>query len=299
MFAGNYAPRGWAFCNGQELRIDAFADLHAAIGTTWGGDGATTFNLPDLRGRVPVHAGRGFAYGQSGGSELAGLAAENLPGHQHTAGAAGSGAMAVSTGSAVGVAVDARPIAGTLAEGYAYSAGADNLHDNVQPFLSLHFIIALGGDVEPVSMTGSITGEVRMFAGRGVPKGWRRCDGQVLAIEENPALFAVIGTTYGGDGISGFALPDMRERVALHAGQGEGLSLRRLGERGGAAGVELTESQLPYHSHQLVQSAGSAAVVIGQTGGGNGNLGGSEPHNNMQPYLVVNYLIATKGSEAV
>lgn len=297
MFAGNYAPRGWAFCDGQELRSDAFPDLYAAIGTTWGGDGASTFALPDLRGRVPVHVGRGFAYGQRGGSELAGLAAEHVPGHQHTAASAG-GAMAVSTGSAVGVAVDARPIVGTLAEGYASSAGADNMHDNVQPFLSLHFIIALGGDIEPVSMTGSITGEVRMFAGRGVPKGWRRCDGQVLEIAENPSLFSVIGTTYGGDGISGFALPDLRERVALHAGQGDGLSLRRLGESGGSAGVELTESQLPYHSHQLVQSAGSTAVVVGQAGG-NGNLGGSEPHNNLQPYLVVNYLIATKGSEAV
>lgn len=297
MFAGNYAPRGWAFCNGQELRTDAFPDLHAAIGTTWGGDGSATFALPDLRGRVPVHAGREFAFGQLGGSELTGLAAEHLPGHQHTAGSAG-GAMAVSTGSAVGVAVDARPVVGTLAEGYAFSAGADNMHDNVQPFLSLHFIIALGGDIEPVSMTGSITGEVRMFAGRGVPKGWRRCDGQVLEISENQSLFSVIGTTYGGDGISGFALPDLRERVALHAGQGDGLSLRRLGESGGSAGVELTESQLPYHSHQLVQSAGSRAVVVGQTGG-NGNLGGSEPHNNLQPYLVVNYLIATKGSEAV
>lgn len=297
MFAGNFAPAGWAFCDGQVLQIDAFPDLYAAIGSTWGGDGKKTFALPDLRGRVPVHAGRGFTYGQAGGSELAGLAAEHLPGHQHSARSA-SGAVAVSTGSAVGIAVDARPITGTLAEGYAYAAGADNLHDNVQPFLSLHFIIALGGDIEPVSMTGPIIGEVRIFAGRGVPKGWRRCDGQVLEIAENPELFSVIGTTYGGDGISGFALPDMRERVALHAGQGEGLSLRRLGETGGAAAVELTESQLPYHSHQLVESASSAAVIVKQSGG-SGTVGGSEPHNNMQPYLVLNYLIATKGSDAV
>lgn len=163
-------------------------------------------------------------------------------------------------------------------------------------------------------------GEIRMFAGNFEPAGWAICDGRLLPISENEALFTLIGTTYGGDGQSTFALPDFRSRVPIHMGNGH-----QLGELGGTESVTLTANQLPSHTHAVSASAAAPApstVAIDITGptpyvpgsplakprlyAAAGNpapmaaglirpAGGSQPHNNMAPYLGINFIIALFG----
>ncbi|MCF6376701.1 tail fiber protein [Nocardioides KLBMP 9356] len=155
-------------------------------------------------------------------------------------------------------------------------------------------------------------GEIRMFAGNFAPAGWMFCEGQLLPISEYETLFNLIGTTYGGDGESTFALPDLRGRVPIHQGNGFILA-----ETGGVEEVTVTPQQIPAHSHALVASTavGSAASPAGNVlaASGSGNVyrpapasaamstqsvwptGGSQPHTNMQPYLCVNHIISLFG----
>lgn len=161
-------------------------------------------------------------------------------------------------------------------------------------------------------MAQPYVGEIRMFAGNFAPAGWMFCEGQLLPISENETLFQLIGTTYGGDGQSTFALPDLRGRVPIHFGNGFVLA-----ETGGVEQVTLTVQQIPAHTHALLASTGpgnsnspagnvtgeSAAVKIyvADVAGGNMNpaaapgTGGSQPHNNFQPYLCVDFIISLFG----
>jgi microcystin-dependent protein len=159
--------------------------------------------------------------------------------------------------------------------------------------------------------------EMRIFPFNFPPKGWAFCDGQILPISQNTALFSLLGTTYGGDGKSNFALPNMQGNAPMHPGQGPGLSLHDLGETGGSETVTLLESEIPAHSHTARASVqdSTTRIVAGQlpaTGVGvslygpapaNAQLspnaltpaGGDQPHNNMQPYLTLNFCIALQG----
>lgn len=160
-------------------------------------------------------------------------------------------------------------------------------------------------------------GEVQWFAGNFAPRGWALCDGQLLSVASNSALFSILGTTYGGDGRTTFALPDVRGRVIIHQGQGPGLSNRYLGSKAGSESETLTANQMPAHSHTL-QASGGAATAITPTGNvlaspgrtrlydsGTANVnmdaaaitatGGSQAHNNMQPYTTLNCIIALQG----
>jgi microcystin-dependent protein len=162
-------------------------------------------------------------------------------------------------------------------------------------------------------------GEITTFAGNFAPVGWALCQGQLLPIAQNEALFSLIGTTYGGDGVSNFALPNLASRIPLHQGTGSGLSPRVIGELGGSETVTLTTGQLAIHNHIAVCSnttANNSASPVnnfwstdpgGNTGAYSttsgttmaataiGNTGGGQPHNNVQPYLVINYIIALEG----
>ena len=166
-------------------------------------------------------------------------------------------------------------------------------------------------------MSNPYLGEIRTFAGNFAPQGWALCQGQLLPIAENTALFQLIGTTYGGDGVNTFALPDLRGRLPLHQGTGPGLSPRSIGQMGGAEQVTLGEAQLPAHSHTVLasNSAGKAAPgpgamlsagVIQVFGNGAPNTpmspqavttsaGGGQPHPNMPPFLGLNYIVALFG----
>jgi len=161
-------------------------------------------------------------------------------------------------------------------------------------------------------MAQPYVGEIRMFAGNFAPAGWMFCEGQLLPISENETLFQLIGTTYGGDGESTFALPDLRGRIPIHQGNGFILA-----ETGGAEEITLTVSQIPAHSHaflgstnvsqdttpqgKVVGQSGSALLYIQDTTDSNmsaqavGSVGGSQPHTNFQPYLCVDFIISLFG----
>lgn len=170
-----------------------------------------------------------------------------------------------------------------------------------------------------------LIGMIVMFGGNFAPRQWAFCDGNLLAVAQNTALFSILGTTYGGDGRTTFGLPDLRSRGAMHAGTGPGLSPKRLGEKGGVENNVLTEAQLPSHNHAatstLTDGASSedatsvspaGAKVLGNTsdniystqsptapmGSASTTLnpaGGGQAVNNMQPFQAVNFIIALQG----
>ncbi|MCB9537585.1 MAG: phage tail protein [Myxococcales bacterium] len=179
-------------------------------------------------------------------------------------------------------------------------------------------------------MEGTI-GEIRLFAGNFAPRAWAFCNGQLLPIAQNQALFSILGTTYGGDGQTTFALPDLRGRAPIHAGQGPGLTDRRLGVRGGSESLTLTPQQLPSHTHAASatvtppalgvegDSASPAGAVPAKSGqgepdyhagaaGGDAvtmapfeapvtvqNTGGNQPFDKMPPFIAMNYIICLQG----
>lgn len=168
-------------------------------------------------------------------------------------------------------------------------------------------------------MSEPFVGEIRMFAGTFAPVGWALCDGQLLSISQNDALFALLGTIYGGDGRTTFALPDLRGRIPIHQGAGPGLSPRPVGSRGGSENETLTIDQLPSHSHAFQASTAAAnsgypagqlvadtspASVYNNAGADTGismpdnaveNIGGNQSHTNIMPFQCVNYIIALFG----
>jgi microcystin-dependent protein len=144
--------------------------------------------------------------------------------------------------------------------------------------------------------------EIRLFAGNFAPRGWAFCNGQLLSISQNTALFSLLGTTYGGDGRSTFALPDLRDQVPVGAGQGPGLSERVLGEVGGAATVTLLPAELPSHgvpASSARATTNRAADAVPAAGGryaaGPPVAVTATPHNNRPPYLGLQYIIALQG----
>lgn len=162
-------------------------------------------------------------------------------------------------------------------------------------------------------------GEIRMFAGNYAPRGWASCDGQILPVAQNAELFSLIGTTYGGDGITTFRLPDLRGRVPVHQGLGTGLTRKLMGQMGGAEYVRLAVDQLPVHDHvtQATNNEATSTTLNGkvlartqpdsifygpETTGADAllsglvqNAGGNQSHNNMMPTGVVTYIIAMTG----
>ncbi len=166
-------------------------------------------------------------------------------------------------------------------------------------------------------MADPFVAEIRIVGFNFAPKGWARCDGQLLPISQNTALFSLLGTTYGGDGKSTFALPNLQGRAPMHPGQGPGLSLHDLGEAAGSETVSLLQSEIPAHSHQLravndvgdvntpagnsmarstgaaVYAAAGTSVAMSPTS--LAPAGGDNPHNNLQPNLVLLFVIALQG----
>ncbi len=167
-------------------------------------------------------------------------------------------------------------------------------------------------------MSEPFIAEIRIFAGNFAPRSWAFCNGQLLPIAQNTALFSLIGTTYGGDGRTTTALPNLKGKAPMHPGRGPGLTARRLGQTGGVETVTLTEAQMPAHTHTMGaapapanQDDASSASILSRTVGANifaaasslesmasqtlPAAGGSQAHNNMQPYLAMNFIIALQG----
>lgn len=167
-------------------------------------------------------------------------------------------------------------------------------------------------------MSEPFLGEIRMAGFNFAPQGWAFCNGQILSISQNTALFSLLGTTYGGNGQTTFALPNLQSRVPMHFGQGPGLSPRTQGESAGSENITLLSTQMPAHNHIIngvseqgdISNPQNAVLAISDNGGNqystnNPNTtmkpqavsvaGGNQPHDNMQPYLVVNFIIALEG----
>ena len=167
-------------------------------------------------------------------------------------------------------------------------------------------------------MSEPFVGEIRMFAGNYAPRGWALCDGQLLAVSQNDALFSLLGTIYGGDGRTTFGLPDLRGRIPIHAGTGPGLSPRNLGVKSGTEQNTLNVNQIPSHNHGLnattnlagdtspvgnLPGVGAATNLYSDTGTPvamdskmvQNSAGGSSSHNNLMPFLCINFIIALFG----
>lgn len=230
-FAGDFAPSGWMEAHGQTLLINEYPALFTLIGARFGGDGITTFALPDLRGRVSVGAVTSADLGSMTGSDFTTLSAAQLPAHAHT--------------------LDGGGLSG--------ATGAGMPMDNRQPSLALNYLIAMNGAF-PLPGTGSgfdsdvpTIGQITEFAGDFAPAGWAFAHGQLLQISEYETLFQLIGTTFGGDGETTFALPDLRGRTLIGSGRSlvSGLEFQ-VGEYVGAGEVFITTANLPPHVHTAV-----------------------------------------------
>ena len=166
-------------------------------------------------------------------------------------------------------------------------------------------------------MSEPFIAEIKIFAGNFAPRGWAFCNGQLLPVAQNTALFSLIGTTYGGDGRTTTALPNLQGRAPMHPGRGPGLTTRRLGQNGGVETVTLTEAEAPDHTHTMsanpnpAEQPGPVGNALARSVGGSiygdaNNLvslnaatvpgaGGNQAHNNVQPYLTLNFIIALQG----
>ena len=238
----SYLRDGWTTASGQVLPINTNQALFSLLGTTYGGDGRTTFALPDLCGRAPVGVGstQTVDLGDTVGTEQASLSVNQTPAHLHT--------------------IDSISIATGITGGNAQI-------NNEQPVIGLHYIIATSG-IYP-SRDGSGTedepmfGQISLFAGNFAPDGWEFCNGQLKPIAQNNALFSILGTYYGGDGRTNFALPNLDNTLAVGTGTGPGLSSWSIGETFGTAGITLNYSQLPAHTHDATVPEPTCLALIG------------------------------------
>ncbi len=321
-FGGNFAPSGFAKCDGQLLPIAQNTALFSVLGTTYGPDGETTFGLPDMRGRMPMHSGTGpgltpRSLGAEGGAEAVTLAPNHLPPHTH----------ALKASSALGESTDPQgnvlhtgqhPFlhrmyrgGGTLINMHADSIAptGGEAHNNLPPFLNINCLISLFGTF----VGGSpFIGEIRWVGFNSAPSGWAKCDGQLLAIDQNQSLFEILGNTYGGDGETFFALPDMRGRMPMH-------DTNTLGQKAGLESASISQS--PSHTHQLRGTMASGddrdptnrllatgthpyAQRIYQSSSPDLIMdtkaimatGGGQAHFNMSPFLALNCIIAISGT---
>jgi microcystin-dependent protein len=336
MVAFNYAPAGWAVCDGSTRTRADYPELFDLLGSTYGGDGTTTFGLPDLQARIPIGDGQGDGLtgrrlGESGGQEAVAVATTEIPGHGHEFLASPDDGKTHDPGGALIAkqgGIDLYLIATEpnqqLHPAAVSVAGGSQPHDNIQKFLVLGFVISLKGDSPrgPAAATepDPFLGEVRLM-GRDKPpnESWAACDGLLLAVSQNTALFSLLSSVFGGNGTTTFGLPDLREAVAMDAGPGRGLSDRYLGETGGEPDVTLTQRQMPEHTHALLATSNPGEVktpapntALARSSAGNAyqtnagrlvqmdpaaitSAGGSQAHTNMQPYLALRYMIAVQG----
>lgn len=252
---GGGAPGGWADCNGQLVPISSNPALFSLLGTYYGGNGTTTFGLPDLRGRIVVgqgsSAGSGLtprSFGELFGSPSVNLSVNNLASHRHTM---AGGAQTGFTGG------------GT-------------------PFPLWRPSLAISPLISPLFVDYSYLSEVRLFAGNFEPDTWVYADGRTLLIGSNTALYSKIGTYYGGNGTTNFKLPALPGRTAFGEGQAPGQSNYVIGEWDGAETQTMITSQMPGHIHST--AAGATGVS-----------GGSIPFSRLQPTLTMEYMIAVFG----
>ncbi|WP_299846567.1 phage tail protein [uncultured Roseovarius sp.] len=327
----NFVPRGFSECNGQLLSIASNTALFSLLGTTFGGDGRSTFGLPDMAGRAPVHVGPVNQLGQHGGHVSVTLDLDTMAQHTHplyateavadqtdptgnmlATGSPRGTPSYVSLGSHTKVNMDEHAMSET---------GGGQAHTNFQPYQAVKYVIALYG-VYPSRSAGFLSddeedylGDIRPMAYNFAPRGWAQCNGQLLDIGSNQSLYSLLGTMYGGDGRKTFALPDLRGRVPIDSGTRDGVDFVQ-GQSGGTEGVALTSQEIPPHFHQVELAetdattaspdanmlAGNAPIYTG--GDRSATMAASQvgtpagagaAHENMMPFETVNFCICTQG----
>jgi microcystin-dependent protein len=339
IFPYDIVPKGWVVCNGKLLQVSQNEALFALLGTTYGGNGTTNFAVPNLNGRVPMHrglninTGMNLSVGEMGGEETHTLTLAEIPNHTHQAVASPfnpdrntpeNNFWTLNTGfKPYGSQANNLPMSFAALE----SVGKNLPHNNMAPFLVFNICMATAGifpqpDSKDVT-SDPWTSEIRILAGNVIPHFWLPCDGQKIPIGSNSELFSLIGTYYGGNGITTVGIPDLKAAAPIMAGQGNGLSEYFLGEVGGAAVVTLTANEIPVHTHAAMANEsgneGEPEGMIWANPGAQiplpnfysstvgtdpqhmnaaaiGNSGGGLPHNNMMPYNVLTYCIATAGT---
>jgi microcystin-dependent protein len=264
LFAGKFAPNGWSFCDGHLLSISNYTALFSLLGTFYGGDGMTNFALPDLRMRTVVNVGQApglqnWDVGEWQGTTQINFTVPEIPAHTHS-----------------------------LPPPYNISGtnGGSQPHQIIKPSLALTCVINVEGyyPLSTQSVIEPFLGEMQMFAGNF---GVAIATGQLLPIDQNEALYSIVGTNFGGDGQITFALPDLRGRTVMGVGQGTGLTSRSLAQKSGSENVTMTEAQLPAHQHTV--------SLLPPFGYVTGTTGSNQPQNLIQPSLALQFLIATNG----
>jgi microcystin-dependent protein len=281
IFGFNFAPAGWAFCQGQLLSIGRNTQLFSIIGNSYGGNGFTDFALPNLQG-VPVGAGQGhglgdYTLGQAGGEVTVTLTPQEMPSHNHAFNAVSNQATNASPeGNQLARAWKAQAHTDSVVSFYSNNpgnartalapnaiaaSGSGQPHNNLQPYLALNFCIATEGtmpspDGAPAPIRQAFCGELAICAFANPPAGWALCQGQLLSVMENQELYSLLGPMYGGDGIRNFALPDLRGRVPLNV-FGESFTL---GQMSGEEAHALSAAEMPSHGHALMADATSPSV---------------------------------------
>jgi microcystin-dependent protein len=267
-FAGNFVPRGFQRAAGQLVSIASNSALFAQIGTTYGGDGKTTFALPNLIDRAVVGTGGSFRLGQQVGSRTVTLTEGNLPTHNHptaTGPSSDTGSGAAYNNMMPGLALDFE----LVQNGVFPSRNGDLLSAPEDTLAFVTIDSALDGD--------GISGLDK----RGV---YRSANGELMPITQNAALFSLTGTTYGGDGRNTFGEPDTRDRIVTGEGAGPGLTDRRLGAARGTNEETLTLAEMPTHVH------------TDPGGGVTGPAVGFQSENNLQKEITMNWVIALNGT---
>lgn len=323
-FAFPYAADGWVPCDGRSLPIATNRALYDLIGTTYGGDG-TNFNVPDLRERVPIGNGPAYPYFSHGGEERHPLTVDEMPRHTHQV-------VASSNNRDTTTPLDHYwpADAGYVKESNAFMSdqalslvGYGKGHDNMSPYQVINYAIATKGIFPGEKFSGEYLGCLTLFPGKVVSEYCVPCDGRLLPIASHTALFSLLGASYGGDGKTTFALPDLRGRapVCIAAGGHDfGLTEYELGQAAGVSTVTLIPDQMPRHYHPAwAGTNGKVQSPEGQTwanddnrppvkcfasqkGAGApmnrtalGEVGGDQPHNNMMPFQTIQYLISLVG----
>lgn len=318
------APTGFVRCDGQLLPIATFSDLFAILGTAFGGDGSTTFGVPNLVGGTINGAGSGsglpsYALFDINGELEHTLILSEVPTHTHGFKATTvTGTLTSPNGNILGGAAiyDATSDGSNMRTALMEVTGAGQSHENRQPFLPVSYFIATD-DVDPDENTG----ELRIYPDVA-PTGWLICDGSAVSRSTFSDLFAVIGVTYGiGDGSTTFNLPDLSGRIPIHVGQSNVTTNNyTLGQLVGEASVTLDITEVPLHTHiidsyspralggQVTSPVGHEFALVGSgtpyappTSALNSTMGSdavrtagsSADHNNCMPMVAFNYIIKT------
>ncbi len=361
-FAFSFAPQHWIGCDGRTIPIADYPGLFSLLSNTYGGDGIKTFGVPNLIDRVALGTNdddtigrQAYSRAQTGGSDTVTLDIPNMPMHNHSVRAkSGKGTQTLHGNNDYFAIFTNSQDTSKVVEAYAPQGSNDNTvslnkdtigpagdsqpHENKMPYLTINYCIATDGIYPPRKGTvngtyvESYSGEIKLWSGYFPPRGWAFCQGQLLPIAGNGALYSLLGTQYGGDGKTTFALPDLRGRAMVGAERGSSKSTREylVGQKGGAEAVTLRVNEMPEHNHEFMVSTHSATTpyphdttynmlaAMNYQDGDDAALyylpdtddtekmkgfasdileenGSNIPHDNMMPFISLQYIICIDG----